>query len=307
MLKITAIEGNSQRLDGGAMFGNAPRAVWEKWCQPDNRGRIKLACRAMLVEVEGLPLSKQKVNILCETGIGCFFEPKLAERFGVEEREHILLKNLSERAGLNEQDIDYVILSHLHFDHAGGLMRSYEDLQKGNTDLLFVNAQYLVSEVAFSRALKPHARDQASFILGMTEKLLASGRLKIIKSNADIPAELRGILNFIFTEGHTPGQMHAVFTDNYSNDKTPMVVFAGDLIPGLAWLHSPITMGYDRFPEKLIDEKLELYEKIKPSDYIFFTHDVDVAMARVELNNQHKMAAINVVTNEECFRVELTR
>ncbi|MCJ8278088.1 MAG: MBL fold metallo-hydrolase, partial [Bdellovibrionales bacterium] len=109
MVKITSILGNGQWLDGGSMFGNAPRAVWEKWTSVDDLGRIPLACRCLLIETD-------QYKILCETGIGAFFEPKLAERFGVESPDqHQLLNNLK-TLGIEQEDIDFVILSHLHFD-----------------------------------------------------------------------------------------------------------------------------------------------------------------------------------------------
>ncbi|MEM7646978.1 MAG: MBL fold metallo-hydrolase, partial [Pseudomonadota bacterium] len=111
-MKLSSVEGNRQWLDGGSMFGNAPRAVWEKWTEVDSLGRIPLACRCLLIETDN-----QK--ILCEAGIGAFFEPKLAERFGVQNPDrHLLLENL-ESLGHSPESIDYVILSHLHFDHAG--------------------------------------------------------------------------------------------------------------------------------------------------------------------------------------------
>ena len=110
-MKLDSVLGNSQRLDGGAMFGNAPKALWTRWAQPDEENRIPLACRALLIE-DG------DRKILLETGIGAFFEPRLRERFGVVEGDHVLLSSLS-ALGLTHQDIDVVVLSHLHFDHAG--------------------------------------------------------------------------------------------------------------------------------------------------------------------------------------------
>jgi hypothetical protein len=85
---ISSITGNSQRLDGGAMFGNAPRAVWQKWMPPDERNRISLACRALLIREESR-------NILLEVGIGSFFPPKLRDRYGVQETEHRCRGSLS--------------------------------------------------------------------------------------------------------------------------------------------------------------------------------------------------------------------
>jgi hypothetical protein len=140
-ITVTAVLGNGQRLDGGAMFGNAPRAVWEKWIRPDDLGRIPLSCRAMLVEIDGRLL-------LCETGIGAFFEPKMASRYGVYEERHVLLDSLK-AIGVSEADIDFVILSHLHFDHAGGLLPSRQSQQSGLTDLMFPRAKYVVGSVAF--------------------------------------------------------------------------------------------------------------------------------------------------------------
>ena len=114
-MKLWSIAGNSQKLDGGSMFGNAPRAMWTKWATPDALNRIPLATRALLAT----PLDGK--TVLFETGIGAFFEPKLRERFGVQEARHVLLDSLRE-AGFDHADIDVVVLSHLHFDHAGGLL-----------------------------------------------------------------------------------------------------------------------------------------------------------------------------------------
>src|SRR5690606_8404381 len=119
MRTLTALLGNSQRLDGGAMFGNAPKALWTRWLAPDEQNRVPLACRAMLVRESGR-------NVLVETGIGAFFEPKLKDRYGVVEDEHVLLRSLTD-AGLSHQDIDLVVLSHLHFDHAGGLLARWTE------------------------------------------------------------------------------------------------------------------------------------------------------------------------------------
>src|SRR3990167_4336880 len=105
MYRISSIKGNSQRLDGGAMFGNVPKALCSKWIEPDAQNRILLACRALLIQEENK-------NILLETGIGAFFEPALQKRYGIEEPEHVLLHSL-QSMGIKEEDIDIIILSHL--------------------------------------------------------------------------------------------------------------------------------------------------------------------------------------------------
>jgi glyoxylase-like metal-dependent hydrolase (beta-lactamase superfamily II) len=119
-MKLWSILGNSQRLDGGAMFGNVPRAMWSKWIAPDEHHRIPLACRALLAKgVNGK-------TVLFETGIGAFFDPKSRERYGVVEDRHMLLDSLAS-AGFAHEDIDAVVLSHLHFDHAGGLLGAWRE------------------------------------------------------------------------------------------------------------------------------------------------------------------------------------
>src|SRR5438105_13443681 len=100
-MQLFSIEGNVQWLDGGAMYGNAPRPVWEKWSPPDARNRIELACRALLVR-------DADKWILLEAGIGSFFEPKLRDRFGVVQNEHVLLKSLA-AVGLSHEDIDVCV------------------------------------------------------------------------------------------------------------------------------------------------------------------------------------------------------
>lgn len=256
------------------MFGNAPRAVWQKWCEPDELGRIRLQCRCMLLQVDGK-------NILFETGVGAFFEPKLKDRFGVVEEEHMLLKNLN-ALGVSEDQIDVVVLTHLHFDHAGGLLSKYNS--KKSPHLLFPNARYIVGEDAFARSLKPHFRDRASFIDFLPKLLTDSGRLEVIKDRSTKIAGFEGVIEFIYSDGHTPGHMHSLIQgDNLK------VFYAGDLIPGIAWLHLPITMGYDRYAEKVIDEKKELIGRgIDENWLFFFTHDENYAACHATLNERKR-------------------
>src|SRR5262249_38596722 len=157
MRSLTSVAGNTQRLDGGAMFGNAPRPLWEDWITPDDRNRIPLACRCLLVREGGR-------NILLEAGIGAFFEPTLRDRYGVVETEHVLVRSLAD-VGLAPDQIDVIVLSHLHFDHAGGVLTAF---QPGVAPaLVFPRATYVVGAEAWDRAVAPHARDRASFIPGL--------------------------------------------------------------------------------------------------------------------------------------------
>ncbi|MCA9695520.1 MAG: MBL fold metallo-hydrolase [Myxococcales bacterium] len=280
MTELQTLTGNTQRLDGGAMFGNCPRALWAQWCPPDDENRILLACRSLLVREDSGRC------VLLEAGIGAFFEPRLRERFGVQEAEHLLLRDLAAR-GLAPEDIDVIVLSHLHFDHAGGLLTPWSEGQAST--LAFPRARYVVSEGAWARARAPHPRDRASFIPELQGMLAATGRLELV--DGERSATLGDGYRFTFSEGHTPGLM---LTTVERGPEGP-VTFCGDLIPGAPWVHLPITMGYDRFPELLIDEKTALLARVEAErSWLCFTHDPEVAACRVARDERGRYRAVDV-------------
>jgi len=276
---LTSVLGNSQRLDGGAMFGNAPRAMWEKWIAPDDRHRIPLACRCLLVR------DGERV-ILLETGIGAFFEPAIRERYGVVEEQHVLLDSLA-AVGVRPEDVDVVVLSHLHFDHAGGVLSRWR--QTAPLEIVFTMATIVVGAEAWARARAPHARDRASFIADLVPLLERSGRLEVVEGETS--AALGAGFRFHRSDGHTPGLL---LTEVAMPDGP--VVFASDLIPGRPWVHLPITMGYDRYPELLIDEKARLLgDLIARRGRLFFTHDPDVAMSAIARDERGRFRAVDDV------------
>ena len=275
--EITSVEGNRQRLDGGAMFGNAPKALWSRWVPCDEQNRIDLACRAFLI----VDRARDR-RILLETGIGAFFAPKLRDRYGVRGEGHLLLENLA-ALGVAPEEVDDIVLSHLHFDHAGGLLTPW--VAGKAPSLVFPRARIIVGDVAWARAQTPHRRDHASFIPALVELLAASGRLVTVEAGEAHP--LGDDFSFSLSEGHTPGQLLTELTTDEGS-----VAFAGDLIPGVVWMHPAITMGYDRFPELLVEEKERFLSRAHRRDTrLLFTHDAAVACAQVAVDAKGRYIA----------------
>lgn len=267
------------------MFGNAPRALWEKWAAPDERNRIELACRALLAS----PLDGK--TVLFETGIGAFFDPRMRDRYGVQESQHVLIDSLRQ-AGFEHEDIDVVVLSHLHFDHAGGLLAAWSEGR--SPELLFPNATFVVGAQHWQRALEPHPRDRASFIPELPGLLQASGRLEVVEG--EYSKVLGNSVRFSYSDGHTPGLMLAEIVGHAhaGQDAHGGVVFCADLIPGRSWVHVPITMGYDRNAELLIDEKRRFLEdKLARNVHLFFTHDPQVALAQLGRDEKGRFVTLH--------------
>ena len=260
--KLTSVLGNSQRLDGGSMFGNAPRAVWERWIAPDDRHRIPLACRCLLIE------EADGRRVLLETGIGAFFAPKMRDRFGVQEDEHVLLQQL-DGLGLSHSDIDVVVLSHLHFDHVGGAIQWNKD--HTGYEPAFKNAKFWTNENHWQWATQPNVREKASFLKENLIPMQESGQLKFIDRAGDFSKGIIPEMEIFFADGHTESQMIPIL--NYQGKR---VAFMADLLPSVGHIPLPYVMGYDTRPLLTLSEKNKFLNKAAEEQIVLFLeHDFD--------------------------------
>jgi glyoxylase-like metal-dependent hydrolase (beta-lactamase superfamily II) len=259
---LSAIETGFIWLDGGAMFGTVPRVLWEKPNPPDSQHRIQLAMRALLIEGEGR-------RILVDCGVGDKGGEKFKEMYNVDHETHNLDSSLA-AAGISRADITDVILTHLHFDHAGAATSRQED---GTYRPTFLNATYHLQERNLAVAQDPNPRERASYLRENFEALITSKRLKLINGSKNL---FPGIDLWVST-GHTEAQQLVKVSD----DKVTFF-YCGDLIPTSSHVALPWIMGYDLHPLTMLKEKEEILESaVKKNWILFYEQDPKLAAGRV--------------------------
>ena len=241
------------RLDGGAMFGSVPKPLWERRTAPDEKNRISLATRPLLVRTP-------THNVLIDAGIGGKMSDKDVHIYGIDRRPG-LEASLAERAGLTVDDIDTVIASHLHFDHAGG----FTTPRDGRLVPTFPRATYYIRRAEWEDATHPHERNRASYLPENFVPLQEAGVIRFMDEDGDV---LPGI-SVRRTGGHT---MHHQLIRIESGGRTG--VFTADLMPTAAHVDIPWIMGYDLYPmDTLLYKKQFVPEAIAGQYVIFFEHD----------------------------------
>lgn len=260
-MTLHAIETGNFKLDGGAMFGVVPKALWSRTNPADNKNRIELAARSLLIE-DGNRL------ILIDTGMGNKQGQKFFSHFDLWGN-HSLDKSLQE-AGFSRTDITDVFLTHLHFDHCGGAVR-WNKNQTGY-ELTFPNATYWSNEAHWEWATQPNAREKASFLSENLLPIQESGQLKFVRvPETTFAAESELGFGVLFVNGHTEKQMipHISY-----NGKT--LVFAADLLPTIGHLPLPYIMGYDVRPLETLKEKdMFLTNAVNNNFVLFLQHDTN--------------------------------
>jgi len=241
------------RLDGGAMFGVVPKTLWEKRTAADERNRITMGMRPLLVRGAG-PL------MIIDAGCGDKLDAKFADIYGFDRREN--LDVTMARAGVRAEDIDVVLASHLHFDHAGGF--TARDAS-GIVTPRFANARYLVNAGELEDATHPHERNRASYFAENYVPLREAGVLDLTQDDQVIVPGIR----VRRTGGHT--RFHQIV---YLESAGNTAVFAADLLPTIAHVDVPWIMAYDLYPMDTLDFKRAFIKEAIEREYIiFFEHD----------------------------------
>lgn len=244
------------------MFGIIPKALWNRKTDADDRNRITLAMRCLLLEGNGR-------LILVDNGIGHKYDDKFADIFGIDHQSATLDGSMAE-LGFTVEDVTDVFLTHLHFDHCGGSTRR----DGGELTITFPSAEYHVQREHWEWARASNLREQASFLDENLDPIARSGQLHL----ADGPAEPAPGLESMVVHGHTRAQQILKISDS---ERT--LVYVADLIPTSAHIPPVWGMAYDVEPMKTIDEKVSFLEKAVENGWsIFFEHDPRVEVMDLE-------------------------
>jgi glyoxylase-like metal-dependent hydrolase (beta-lactamase superfamily II) len=251
-LELIPLTDGQFALDGGAMFGVVPKPLWERVAPPDSRNRIRMGMRPLLV------LGTE--TMLIDAGVGDKLDAKTADIYGFDRRDNLDVALAS--AGLSPADVDVVLASHLHFDHAGGF--TVRDAA-GRVRPRFPNARYLVRRGEWEDATHPHERNRASYFAENYVPLLDAGVLTLFEEDVPVMAGVR----VRRTGGHTAHHQMVMIE---SAGRT--AVFMADLIPTTAHVPLPWIMGYDLYPMETLAFKREFLREAAAGEYLFFfEHD----------------------------------
>jgi glyoxylase-like metal-dependent hydrolase (beta-lactamase superfamily II) len=264
-IRIHALEAGSLRLDGGAMFGVVPKPLWERRIPADARNRIPLAMRCLLVEAP-------QALVLVDTGLGNKETDKFLDIYGVANRgSPTRLEDAIRHAGFQPTDVDIVLNTHLHFDHAGG--NTFTDAA-GSVRISFPRARHVVQRRELEFARSKNERIRASYLAHNFEPVVEAGLWDFVDGEAEVTRGVR----VLPTPGHVPHH-HSVIVESDSE----VACFLADICPTSAHLPLPWIMGYDLEPLVTLETKRALWARARAEDWLLvFEHDPDVAWGRLD-------------------------
>ena len=265
-MKLRRIETGNFMLDGGAMFGVVPKALWERTNPSDTKNRIKMAARSLLIE-DGDRL------VLIDTGMGNKQSDKFYGHYALWG-DHTLDGSL-QKTGFHRDDITDVFLTHLHFDHCGGAIHYNAH---GILEPAFKNARFWSHQNHWDWAMKPNPREKASFLSENILPIHESGQLELLTGTEKQLERTALGFDIILMDGHTEKQMLPMI--RYQG-KT--IVFAADLIPTVGHLPVPYVMGYDTRPLLTLEEKASFLDRAIKEDFLLFLeHDAENELISLE-------------------------
>ncbi len=267
-VRVHALQAGLQRLDGGAMFGVVPRTLWERKIAPDERNRIPLGMRCLLIE-------HPDALVLVDTGLGNKENEKFHAIYGIENAPvghagPTQLESALADAGFAPDDVTMVINSHLHFDHAGGNTRRDED---GSVRPSFRNARYIVRQGEWDWAHHTNERTSASYFPHNFDPVRESGQLELVSDDREV---LPGI-SLRHTPGHTPHHQGILLTSG-----SERMFYLADLAPTVAHVPLPWIMGYDVEPLVTLETKRRVWAEATSEGWtVMFEHDATHAWGRI--------------------------
>ncbi|GFZ90027.1 MBL fold metallo-hydrolase [Aquaticitalea lipolytica] len=267
-MQLYPIESGNFKLDGGAMFGVVPKALWQKTNPADNNNMIDIAARCLLIE-DGNRL------ILIDTGMGNKQSDKFYGYYYLWGNDSID-KSLK-TYGFHRDDITDVFMTHLHFDHCGGSVQWNKD--RTGYEPAFKNAHFWSNKDHWKWATQPNNREKASFLKENIIPMEESGQLKFTSlPENDLLKNSELGFDIFFADGHTDKQMIPLIT---YKDKT--IAFMADLLPTAGHLPIPFVMGYDTRPLLTLTEKEKFLNLAADKNfYLFLEHDAHNEIITVE-------------------------
>jgi glyoxylase-like metal-dependent hydrolase (beta-lactamase superfamily II) len=268
---LTPIQTGLFKLDGGAMFGVVPKTLWSKKIESDDKNRILMGMRSLLIESKAT-----RRKYLVDTGIGHKFDEKFQEIYGVDFSKGSLEAGIND-AGFDIGDITDIVFTHLHFDHCGGATRWNDD--KSTSELIFPNANLWVNKSHWDTATKPNQREKASFLRENIEPIARHPRLLMPNGSHVFEDDFYTMI----VNGHTLGQQLPVLEDG---DRK--LVFAADLFPTYAHLPVPWVMGYDMFPITTMEERERILKQaVEEKWHFFMEHDAEHEVIQVQYDGRN--------------------
>jgi len=260
--EISPLVENSFKIDGGAMFGVVPKIIWEKLIPPDEKNRVKLDINLLLIKADG-------ENILVDAGMGDALSERQRKMYGIEKSSN-LEKELS-RHHLTPEDIHLVILTHLHADHAGGVIKLEE---KGKKVPRFSNARHVVQISEWEDAMHPDERTSAAYFTSNLNILKEEKLLELVDGEDEVAEGIK----LINTGGHTPGHQ-AILIEDRGNK----ILYPGDIIPSVHHLKIPYVAAVDLYPRETMAQKRRFLDMCVNHGWILaFDHDLKVKLGRLE-------------------------